>query len=177
MTKKEILGENRFEHPSKERIGCRGIIIKDTQILLVHELKTDFYMIPGGGQELGETLEECCIREMQEETGYIIKTCEVGAFLQLNEYYEEYHYISYYYTCEIIGTAKKSLTEVEAQRNLVAEWVDFNVVLEIFKHYHDYASTYEEKRGAYLREYTALQSIQRKLSIQKQNHRIQRVIE
>lgn len=55
MIKKEILGANRFEHPSKERIGCRGIVIKNSQILLVHELKTDFFMIPGGGHELGET--------------------------------------------------------------------------------------------------------------------------
>lgn len=45
MIRKEILGANRFEHPSKKRIGSRGIIIKDSQILLVHELKTDFYMI------------------------------------------------------------------------------------------------------------------------------------
>jgi 8-oxo-dGTP pyrophosphatase MutT (NUDIX family) len=160
MTKKEIIGANRFEHPSKVRIGCRGIIIKDSLILLVHELKNDFYMIPGGGHELGETLEECCIRELQEETGYVVKPCKEGVFLQLNEYYEEYQYINYYYTCEIMGTATKNLTVAEIERNLVAEWVDVNVALEIFSHHNDYASTYEEKRGAYLREYTALQSIQ-----------------
>jgi len=159
MIRKEILGANRFEYPSKERIGCRGIIIKDSQILLVHESKTDLFMLPGGGHELGETLEECCIRELQEETGYEVKPSNEGAFLELNEYYEEFHYISYYYTCEIIGQGTRKLTELEAERNLVAEWVDLNIALEIFSHYNDYASTHEEKRGAYFREYTALQSI------------------
>ncbi|MDF2941802.1 MAG: hydrolase [Herbinix sp.] len=158
MHKIDILGLNRFEHPSKERIGCRGIIIQNSQILLVHELKNDFYMIPGGGHEPGETLEECCTRELQEETGYVVKPCKEGAFLQLIEYYEEYKYINYYFTCEIIGTATRNLTEAEAERNLVSEWVDMKMALDIFSHHQDYASTYEEKRGAYLREYTALHS-------------------
>jgi 8-oxo-dGTP pyrophosphatase MutT (NUDIX family) len=160
MQKIDIMGVNHFEHLSKERIECRGIIIKGSQILLVHELKNDFYMIPGGGHEPDETLEECCIRELQEETGYVVKPCKDGAFLQLNEYYEEYHYIDYYYTCEITGNAAIKLTEAEVERNLTAEWVEMNEALEIFSRHHDYASTYEEKRGAYLREYTALQSLQ-----------------
>ena len=160
MNIKEIFGANRFEHHSKERIGCRGIIIKDSQILLVHELKNDLFMIPGGGHEPGETLEECCIRELQEETGYVVKPCKEGAFLQLNEFYEEYKYIGYYYTCEIIGTATKNLTDAEVERNLVSEWIDLKIAIEIFSHHHDYASTHEEKRGAYLREYTALLSAQ-----------------
>jgi 8-oxo-dGTP pyrophosphatase MutT (NUDIX family) len=159
MITKEISGANRFPYTSKQRIGCRGIIMKDSQILLVHELKNDFYMIPGGGHELGESLEECCIRELQEETGYVVNPSKEGAFLQINEYYEEYQYIDYYYICNIIGTATNNLTEAEAARNLVTEWLDFNEALDIFSHHEDYAATYEEKRGAYLREYTALQSI------------------
>lgn len=155
----EISGANKFAAYSKERIGCRGIVMKDSGILLVHELKNDFFMIPGGGQEEGETLEECCVRELQEETGYVVKVCQEGAYLQLNEYYEEYKYISYYYICEIIGTASTNLTELEAERNLVAEWVNFDTALEIFSRHQDYASTYEEKRGAYLREFTALKSL------------------
>jgi len=159
MTIKEIFGANRFEITSKGRIGCRGIIIKDSRILLIHGLQADFFMIPGGGQELNETLENCCIRELQEETGHIIEPCKEGAFLQLHEYYEEYHYINYFYTCEIVGTAIKNLTEVEIERKLVSEWVDWNVALNIFSHYIDFAATNEIKMRAYLRDYTALLSI------------------
>lgn len=157
MITKEIYGENKFASYSKERTGCRGILLKDSRILLVHELKNDFFMIPGGGLEEEESLEACCVRELQEETGYIVKTSRDGAYLQINEYYEDYKYIDYYYLCEIIGESSTNLTEMEAERKLVAEWVDFDAALEIFSRHQEYASTYEEKRGAYLREFTALQ--------------------
>lgn len=34
------------------------------------------WSVPSGGLELGETLEECCIREVWEETGYVVKIKE-----------------------------------------------------------------------------------------------------
>jgi 8-oxo-dGTP pyrophosphatase MutT (NUDIX family) len=159
MQKIDIFGENRYEQPSIQRIGCRGIIMRESQILLVHELLNDFYMIPGGGHEPGETLEECCIRELREETGYVVKPNKKGAFLELNEYYGEYHFIDYYYSCEVVGSEATELTEAEVERKLVAEWVAWEEALEIFSRHQDYASSFEEKRGAYLREYTALQTL------------------
>lgn len=158
MQKIDIFGKNRYEQPFIQRIGCRGIIIRDSQVLLVHELLNDFYMIPGGGHEPGESLEECCIRELREETGYIVVLCKEGAFLELNEYYGEYHFIDYYYSCQIVDTDTPELTEAEADQKLVAEWVEWENAIEIFSRHQDYASSYEEKRGAYLREYTALQA-------------------
>lgn len=159
MIKKEIIGLNKSQETTKERVGCRGIIIKDTKILLVHELKTDFYMIPGGGLEHGESLEECCIRELQEETGYIVELGKDGAFLEIDEYYGEYRFVDFYYMCEIVGTSEKNLTEAEAEGDLVTEWIEWNQALDIFSRHQDYASTFEEKRGAYLREYTALVTV------------------
>ena len=83
----EILGENRFETFTKTRVGCRAVIIKDDKILLSHELISGWWLVPGGGLEEGETPEECVIREVEEETGFIVKP--VYQFLILNEYYEE----------------------------------------------------------------------------------------
>jgi 8-oxo-dGTP diphosphatase len=34
------------------------------------------WSVPSGGLEQGETLEECCIREVWEETGYLVKIKE-----------------------------------------------------------------------------------------------------
>lgn len=34
------------------------------------------WSVPSGGLERGETLEECCIREVWEETGYVVKIIE-----------------------------------------------------------------------------------------------------
>lgn len=53
----------------RQRAGV--IIIKDDAILLLHRFKNgaEYYTIPGGGVEPGETLEAAAIREAKEETG------------------------------------------------------------------------------------------------------------
>lgn len=123
-------------------------------MLISHEVNADYYLIPGGGLEAGETLEECCTREIREETGYIVKP--VFHFLTINEYYEEYKYIDHYFLCDIIGEAEQNLTANEIKRGLIPEWISPDEMLELYSRYGDCATTNEEKRGAHLREYTAL---------------------
>lgn len=73
MKEVEILGANRFETFTKSRSASRAVIICNGKILLSHETKPDLWMVPGGGFEDGETPEECCAREVEEETGYIVQ--------------------------------------------------------------------------------------------------------
>ena len=56
------------------RHACRGIIINNGNVLLCYESNEGKYIIPGGGQEDNESLEQCCERELLEETGMIVKT-------------------------------------------------------------------------------------------------------
>lgn len=154
MQQLEILGENRLEKHTKTRIGCRGIVLQDGKLLACHEEKTDFWQLPGGGLEAGETLQECCAREVLEETGYIVKPTK--QFLTLNEYYQEYKYVSHYFVCEIVGEGKQNRTSVEIERGLVPQWVDIQDFLKIVCDYAAYAAVNEDKYGTYLREHTAL---------------------
>ena len=123
-------------------------------MLISHEVNTDYYLIPGGGLEAGETPKECCTREVCEETGYIVNP--VFHFLTINEYYEEYKFISHYFLCDIIGESEQNLTANEIKRGLIPEWISPDKMLELYSKHGDFAITNEEKRGAYLREYTAL---------------------
>lgn len=157
----EIHGANAHKTFSKTRVGCRGIVLKDSRMLISHEVNPDYYSIPGGGLEKNETLEECCVREVREETGYIVKPdCH---FLTLNEYYEEYKYTSHYFICDIIGKSEQNLTAAEMKRGLIPEWICPDKILEIFSKHNDFAAASEDKRGAYLREYTALTEYLEKL--------------
>ncbi len=154
MKKIEILGANRFESFTRTRIGSRAIIVRDGMILLAHEANTGWWLVPGGGLEEGETPEECCVREAEEETGYTVRPLQ--RFLTLYEYYEEYRYISHYFVCEVTGNGQMHLTEAEVQRGVEPRWISLQDAVGIFSRHQSYADTSEEKRGTYLREYSAL---------------------
>ena len=81
-----IYGENKYEQSTKYREACRGIVLKEDKILLTYEVNTDQWFIPGGGLESGETIKECCARELAEETGHVVDVKE--QFLTINEYYK-----------------------------------------------------------------------------------------
>lgn len=142
------------EVPERIRIGSRAFLIKDGKILLSHEMNTGVYLIPGGGAEENETAEECCIREIREETGYYVTPTE--QILEIDEHFREILYISRYFVCEITGEGEQKLTDAEIEHGVVPEWVEIEKALEIFGKYPAYADIDEEIEGQYKREYTAI---------------------
>lgn len=154
MKETDILGANRFETYSKTRIGCRAIVLQDGKLLVSREEISDYWVLPGGGLEKGETVAECCVREVLEETGCLVEPIE--EFLVINEYYEEYRYISHFFICKAVGKGEQKLTAAEKARGLVPRWVDFQFFADVVSEHEKYAAENEEKRGAYLREYTAI---------------------
>lgn len=154
-----VYGKNRFEKYTKTREACRGIALSGEKILLTYEVNTDQWFIPGGGLEFNESREECCVRELAEETGYIVKPLE--QYLTINEYYGEWFFISNYFVCDFIGKTKRKLTEREVEVGLEPRWINLKEAKEIFSKHQDYADVNEMKRGAYLREYKALSNFMR----------------
>jgi len=61
----------------KSWIGSAGICINEhNEILMVRSFNSEEWAVPSGGIEEGESPEECCIREVKEETGYDVKIIE-----------------------------------------------------------------------------------------------------
>ena len=58
----------------KTWLGSSGVCINENgRLLMVLQGKPEekhMWSIPSGGKEADETFEECCIREIEEETGY-----------------------------------------------------------------------------------------------------------
>ena len=148
----DIFGKNQLPEVKKTRVACRGFVVKNDKILICHEIVDKQFLSPGGGIEGDETLEECCAREVCEETGILVKVKDL--IITVNEYYEDWKYITHYFICEAIGESESHLTKEEASRGLVPEWIDIGFIRGLWARHDEFGR--EETRGSYLREHTAL---------------------
>ena len=104
--------------------------------------------------EDNESDEECCLREIKEETGKLIRVSDCK--LEIDEFYEDFKFVSKYFIGEVIGEASRNLTKREIEVGMEPRWLPIEEIMEIFSHHQSYALTDEMRRGMYLREYTAL---------------------
>ena len=112
-----------------ERPSVRGIIIKDGKILMIHSLKYDYYKLLGGGIEKGESYEEALIREVREESGYILKPASIREFGYVRRKSKGmiddiFIQDNYYFVCETDETqASQNLDDYEADELFTPEFV------------------------------------------------------
>ncbi|SEL44890.1 ADP-ribose pyrophosphatase YjhB, NUDIX family [Ruminococcus sp. YRD2003] len=83
----------------RKKVGHDPIIYAGATVLVFNEkgelllnLRSDTgdWGIPGGGKELGETLEECAVRELKEETDLDADALELVAVLSGDAYHYSY---------------------------------------------------------------------------------------
>ncbi len=70
------------------RNASRALIIRQSQVLLLRKAgdgQGERYALPGGGQELGETLKQALRRECEEEIGTTVK---IGGLLHVAEFFK-----------------------------------------------------------------------------------------
>ena len=55
----------------KYRVSAKGLLHQDGKVLFIEytDHRGPYYSLPGGGHEMGESLQECAVREMKEEVG------------------------------------------------------------------------------------------------------------
>lgn len=51
------------------RLSVKALIVRDGKVLLTIEDEDDFWSLPGGGIDYGETAQEALVREISEEIG------------------------------------------------------------------------------------------------------------
>ncbi len=156
----DIVGENYAGKWEQTRTACRGIVLRDGKLLLSYETVTGQWMLPGGGLEGSEDEQACCVREVAEETGFIIRPSE--CLLEIDEYYENWKWINRYFSSEVTGMTAVKLTGREKQVGMEPRWLPVDEIVDIFSRHADYTDTDEMRRGMYLREYTALKALLKK---------------
>jgi|GEM_PF-881611 len=121
------------------RPAAYGIIIQNDAILLTKQHKT--LQLPGGGVNFGEMPEDAVIREVQEETGFIVAHpklvgCISGFFTLKRTGATELSHVQsilLYYVCELTG-GTASIAGFENDEKLIGdmpEWVPLNKLDEI----------------------------------------------
>jgi 8-oxo-dGTP diphosphatase len=72
---------------------ARGVLIRDGQVLLCQSLKQNYFYLPGGHIEFGESAAQAMVRELKEELGVSVKAGELamvseGAFDTKRKHHE-----------------------------------------------------------------------------------------
>ena len=87
-----------------KRVSARGIIIEDNEVYLMFRRRIlddgsikEYYVIPGGGINDNESLEDCLKRELKEELSIDIK---INRYLGYDESKDT---IAHFYSCSIVN--------------------------------------------------------------------------
>jgi ADP-ribose pyrophosphatase YjhB (NUDIX family) len=110
------------EYPETPLVGVGGVVVDQGRVLLVkrgREPLKGHWSLPGGLLELGESLQEGVIREINEETGLTVEP------LQLIELLDRihrdggrirFHYIIADYLCRVVSGELNAASDADAVR-------------------------------------------------------------
>ncbi|OBT74541.1 hypothetical protein VF21_07536 [Pseudogymnoascus sp. 05NY08] len=122
----KVIGTKRSEVSYKERSAARVIAFNAAgKVAIVYAKRERYYKLPGGGIDPGEQHEMAALREMQEETGGIVKIrSDLGCVATTEEYRNDLHQMSYCYVADVVDdSGSPSLTEDEVNDGLGHLWL------------------------------------------------------
>jgi len=106
--------------PDRPCVGVGAVLIHEGRVLLIRRGKEPLrgrWVVPGGTVELGETLEQALVREIQEETGLVVRPLEVVAVfdrIQRDADRVDYHYVIVDYLCDYVAGEARAGSDAEA---------------------------------------------------------------
>lgn len=106
--------------PDRPCVGVGAVLIHEGRVLLIRRGKEPLrgrWVVPGGTVELGETLEQALVREVQEETGLVVRPGAVVAVfdrIQRDADGVAYHYVIVDYLCDYVAGEARAGSDAEA---------------------------------------------------------------
>lgn len=102
-----------YPKPGQVKVRVAAVLIESNRILLVKHRKeeTSYWVLPGGGVEFGETLEQAAAREVLEETNLRIDIKKLIYLGQLVSPRSEKHVIDFFFWGEVVGGSLRSTQE------------------------------------------------------------------
>jgi ADP-ribose pyrophosphatase YjhB (NUDIX family) len=121
------------EFPKGPIVGVGAVVVHQGRVLLVQRGREPLkgkWSLPGGMLELGESLTQGVVREVQEETGLDVEAIELIELI--DRIHKEngpsgervrYHYVIADYICRVVGGSLQAASDADAVRWVErAEW-------------------------------------------------------
>jgi ADP-ribose pyrophosphatase YjhB (NUDIX family) len=88
------------------KVDVRGAVFSDGKILLVREVSDGRWTLPGGWADVNQSPAQCVVREVREESGFIVRAINLAAVYDYQTRNAPNHIDSIYklfFICEVIG--------------------------------------------------------------------------
>ena len=129
-----------MEKKKKVRNSAKAVIIRDGKLLVIIKRDQDgpYAVLPGGGQEWGETLPDALARECQEEIGAEVK---VRKLLFIREYRSDrhefaetspdVHQVEFYFKCKVSKHYEPTQGHLPDNGQVEVRWVPLDKLDDI----------------------------------------------
>jgi mutator protein MutT len=118
-------------YPGRPFVGVGAVIVDEGGVVLVKRLSEPLkgeWSLPGGAVEVGETLEACVAREIEEETGLQV---EIGPVVEVLDRITRdtdgrvrYHFVLVDYLCWPVGGVLRGGSDVGEARLVPVDELD-----------------------------------------------------
>lgn len=116
------------------RVSAKALIVHEDQLLCIRKQSPsgDYFVVPGGGQEHGETLLETVKREVFEETGFRVQVSDlifvreyIGANHEFANTSSHAHQVEFFFKASLIGKKIPPLAKptVPDPGQIAIEWL------------------------------------------------------
>jgi mutator protein MutT len=108
-------------------VGVGAVVIRDQKVLLIKRDKEPLagrWIVPGGAVELGETLTDAVVREVEEETGLRVRPRRVVLVfdrIERSGAAVQYHYVIVDYLCDLEGGSLRAGSDARDAAWVTAE--------------------------------------------------------
>jgi len=100
-----------------------GLVEDEDNILVVrnHWAIGEVWSLPGGRLETGESLTDCVVREVQEETGVLVAPVELACVIDAHNQLHDSHFLVHVFSCRVVTGEVRPVPEDEFV--VEARWV------------------------------------------------------
>ena len=97
------------------KVDVRGVVLRDSQLLLVRESSDGLWTLPGGWADVNNSPSEAVVREVREESGFLTRASRLIALFDRSKHRHEpqfaFHVYKLFIACELVGGTAQTSAE------------------------------------------------------------------